>query len=932
MKRLLLVGWDAADWKVISPLMEEGMMPNVKALVERGVKGNMATMYPMLSPMLWTSIATGKRAFNHGIYGFSEPDPKSHGVRPITNLSRTTRAIWNIATLMGMKSNVVGWWPSHPAEAIDGVMASDFYQKATVAHGEPWPMRPGAIHPERLVENLAKLRVHPQDLEGGLVQLFLPKLFEMDQEKDRRVTQVAKEIAECTTICNAAEALMQFEPWDITCAYFASIDHFCHGFMNFYPPRMEWVNEEDYELYNEVVRSGYIYHDILLGRLLKQTDDDTVVILMSDHGFHSDHLRPRDLPDEPAGPAEQHRHYGIFVMAGPNIKQDELVFGTTLLSVCPTALAALDLPVGEDMEGRVLMSVFEDPPDVSFIASWDDVEGRDGMHPRDKVLDPVDAEESMRQLVELGYIDAPPENAAQAVDECVRELRYNLARAYMEADLHIEALPILEDLHERWPNEFRFGVLLINCCLALDRASEAGARIDAIAESKKKDIVCARKELKEFLEENKEKMEKAREGDPDALTEQERYKLRKLRARSGRNPMALYYLRGVVAAAMKDYDQALKFLQTARKAAQDDLRILLKLGDVYLQLKRFEDAKSTYDRAVELDPENATAWLGIAKALLTRRSATAIDEAVEAAQRSVGLLYHNPMGHYLLGVARLRKGEVKLAVDSLERAVGLNPNFPEAYRRLAQIYEHRLASPAKARKCRQNAVEARKRVRALQQEKKHPVPEIDEIKSPPMPANNGVRFPFVPGETVVLVSGLPRSGTSMMMQMLAAGGVEALTDGARDADESNPRGYWEVEKVKSLAHDNAWLDEAKGKAVKIIANLLPAVKSDLRYKIIFMWRNMEEVLRSQSEMLKKRGGKGDRDFNKLAKTFQNQLNGLTDWLAKTESVDVCFVDYAATVADPGKTAVEVAEFLNGNLDTAAMMAAVRPELHRQKAD
>ena len=105
MRKLLLIGWDAADWKMISPLMEEGMMPNVKGLVERGVKGNLATLYPMLSPMLWTSIATGKRPFNHGIYGFSEPAPGG-GVRPITNLSRTTRAICGTTPTMARPDNV----------------------------------------------------------------------------------------------------------------------------------------------------------------------------------------------------------------------------------------------------------------------------------------------------------------------------------------------------------------------------------------------------------------------------------------------------------------------------------------------------------------------------------------------------------------------------------------------------------------------------------------------------------------------------------------------------------------------------------------------------------------------------------------------------------------------------------------------------------
>ena len=103
-RRVLLIGWDAADWKMIDRLVAEGKMPNLARLIERGVVGNLATLYPSLSPMLWTSIATGKRPFKHGIWGFSEPDPGTGAIRPVTNLSRKTRAIWNILQTRGCRA------------------------------------------------------------------------------------------------------------------------------------------------------------------------------------------------------------------------------------------------------------------------------------------------------------------------------------------------------------------------------------------------------------------------------------------------------------------------------------------------------------------------------------------------------------------------------------------------------------------------------------------------------------------------------------------------------------------------------------------------------------------------------------------------------------------------------------------------------------
>src|SRR5579862_398211 len=127
--RVLFVGWDAADWKVIRPLLDQGQMPNLARLIAGGVSGNLATLYPPLSPMLWTSIATGKRPGKHGIHGFIEPVPGGGGIRPISVLSRTARAVWNILNQNAKRCVVVGWWPSHPAEPIDGVMVSDFYHK-----------------------------------------------------------------------------------------------------------------------------------------------------------------------------------------------------------------------------------------------------------------------------------------------------------------------------------------------------------------------------------------------------------------------------------------------------------------------------------------------------------------------------------------------------------------------------------------------------------------------------------------------------------------------------------------------------------------------------------------------------------------------------------------------------------------------------------
>lgn len=183
-----------------------------------------------------------------------------------------------------------------------------------------------------------------------------------------------------------------------------------------------------------------------------------------------------------------------------------------------------------------------------------------------------------------------------------------------------------------------------------------------------------------------------------------------------------------------------------------------------------------------------------------------------------------------------------------------------------------------------------------------------------------------------VVSGLPRSGTSLMMQMLHAGGLPALADQQRVADESNPRGYFEYEPVKRLRSDRTWLPQARGHAVKIIHLLLRELLLDgsMRYRIVFMERPLGEVLASQQAMLQ-REGKAGADPAVLQRAFESQLAQLHGWLALQPDVRVLRMDYHRVVQEPMLTADALCSFLELELDRAAMAAAVDPALHRQRS-
>ena len=185
---------------------------------------------------------------------------------------------------------------------------------------------------------------------------------------------------------------------------------------------------------------------------------------------------------------------------------------------------------------------------------------------------------------------------------------------------------------------------------------------------------------------------------------------------------------------------------------------------------------------------------------------------------------------------------------------------------------------------------------------------------------------------IVVVSGLPRSGTSMMMKMLEAGGQMILTDNIRQADANNPNGYYEFERVKKLKEgDFEWIPDSKGKVVKIITGLIMQLPSDHQYKIIFMERMMKEVLSSQKKMLRRLGkDEGRVADEKMAKIYHEHLKQVNAWLTKQQNIKVLYVNYNAMLDDPLASLEKVNEFLGGGLDVNAMAGVVNKELYRER--
>jgi len=189
------------------------------------------------------------------------------------------------------------------------------------------------------------------------------------------------------------------------------------------------------------------------------------------------------------------------------------------------------------------------------------------------------------------------------------------------------------------------------------------------------------------------------------------------------------------------------------------------------------------------------------------------------------------------------------------------------------------------------------------------------------------------GRPVVLVSGLPRSGTSMLMQMLERGGMPIVTDKLRTPDEDNPRGYHELERVKELdkTTDKSWLKDYRGQVIKLISFLLQDLPLDLNYQVLFMRRNLDEVLRSQNKMLERKGAAEMAiPDEKMRQNYEFHLKKVYYRLSHIPNFRALFLDYSAVVEDPRREARRIAEFLGRDLDVEAMTGAVESSLYRNR--
>ncbi len=362
---LLVIGLDGADWGILDPLLARGRLPNLKRLIEGGVRAKLMTISPTLSPVVWTTIATGVEPNRHGILDFLVPATDGGAGEPVTSAQRRAAAVWELLSEAGIPVGVVGWWATWPADPVKGWIVSDrlAYQLFGIRpdlndpRGKTWPsnlyaaIRPLIVPPESVGwEEVLPYLAGPRHRPG-----------DFDAEETKLLQEFRTLLASGRTYLEVALDLRRRLPARFEVVYFEGTDTVGHLFAPYRPPRLPGVPAARYESFREIVDRYYETVDGYLGSLLEGRGSEWTVMVLSDHGFATDETRPRSTDSRigHGAAADWHRRFGVLVLSGAHVAPGRQVEEASVYDVAPTLLALYGLPIPGSWRGRVLAAALE---------------------------------------------------------------------------------------------------------------------------------------------------------------------------------------------------------------------------------------------------------------------------------------------------------------------------------------------------------------------------------------------------------------------------------------------------------------------------------------------------------------------------------------------------------------------------------------------
>lgn len=662
--RVLFIGIDSADWSLMDPLMQRGELPNFSRLVEGGVRAKLRTISPTLSPVIWTTVATGKLPEKHGIVDFLAVDSRTGQQVPVTSNLRRTKAIWNILSETGGAVGVIAWWATWPPEAVQGYMVSDRLAYQLFGLGSTSETgRPDAMYPQELFQEVEALRVPPEEVTITDLNRFLnlPQegLAGMEEDARSRVQEFRAILAATRTYDAVAHHLFRERPTPFQAIYYEGLDTASHLFMPFRPPQLEGVDQEDMRLFGGAVDEFYRYQDELLGNLLREfAGDDVNVIVASDHGFRHGSNRP--LEDARIGggkAAEWHRKYGILILHGPAFRQG-VIEDTSVADITPTILALFGLPRADDMDGRVLEEAFlpgflQRIP-AGSLRTYEDPEG--SKEQAEPIHSDADAT-IVSKLTALGYLSQAGSNSHnnrgvllmnqgryhEAVEEFLAALesnpqflvaRINMGRSYMFQGDSNEALEVFEEVLRRDPTSQEVENSVGN--IYMERGDLARAE-------------------KHFL--------RAREIEP--------------------NDTHVLNSLGILYERQGRWEKSIALYRQVTEVDPDYGEGYNNLGNVMKQQGRLQEAEALYQQAMEADPTFVGSYNNLALIYQERGD---LEGAIALYRKALEKAPDHPKVRLNLGSLYYQRGDYKEAVAEFQRALELDPNYPDAHNNLGAVF------------------------------------------------------------------------------------------------------------------------------------------------------------------------------------------------------------------------------------------------------
>ncbi len=361
--RLIWLGLDGLDWELLDRLAADGTMPNWKRLAAEGATARLRSFVPLISPILWTTAATGVAPDIHRVLDFQETDPKTGAKVPISGFSRAVPAVWNLASAAGRKVGVVGWWATHPAEEVNGFFVSDH---ASPILFDRLPLA-GAAFPASIGPGLAQIQRRDGAVTDAEVASFFdgaPSDVAAARAKGAGLTDpivALDRIVSSTRVSHrVARDLYDRERPDLLALYLEGTDEIGHVFAADTPPKLACTPDADFARYQNVVRRYYALVDRLLGQWMRRAAEDGATLLVhSDHGFKWSEDRPCALASGNwATAAFWHRLDGVAAAWGARVTPSVTRGDASIFDVAPTILELLDVPSGPRMSGRPMRFAF----------------------------------------------------------------------------------------------------------------------------------------------------------------------------------------------------------------------------------------------------------------------------------------------------------------------------------------------------------------------------------------------------------------------------------------------------------------------------------------------------------------------------------------------------------------------------------------------